>query len=110
MSHEYNRAIVCLRHRDVSSDAAGAALRTGAVHVRPGTITGRGQLLAAGQRLPVGLDTTVRPVAGADGVFEIEATTQADHRRLGLTWSPLASCAPSTLTVHGRLTREAAAG
>jgi hypothetical protein len=37
---------------------------------------------------------------------EIDASTQAAHRELGMTWSPLGSLrAPSTLIVQGRLVR-----
>jgi hypothetical protein len=42
-----------------------------------------------------------------DGQPEIEAITYADHRRLGMTWSPVGALrAPSKLIVRGRLFRE----
>ena len=62
-----------------------------------------GELHAAGKRIPLELDATLRAV---DGELEIEAETHADHRELGMTWSPLGIMrAPSTLVVRGRLTR-----
>jgi D-arabinose 1-dehydrogenase-like Zn-dependent alcohol dehydrogenase len=39
--------------------------------------------------------------------LEVEAVTDADHRALGMTWSPLGILrAPSKLLVHGRLVRQ----
>ena len=62
-----------------------------------------GQLHAAGKHIPLELDATVRNV---DGELEIEAITHADHRELGMTWSPLGILrAPSKLIVRGRLVR-----
>src|SRR5215218_2848605 len=67
------------------------------------TLRVRGQLHAAGRRIPLELDATVREV---DGELEIEAVTDADHRELGMTWSPLGILrAPSKLSVRGRLVR-----
>jgi polyisoprenoid-binding protein YceI len=67
------------------------------------TLRVRGQLQAAGRQIPVELDATVREV---DGELEIEALTEADHRELGMTWSPLGILrAPSKLIVRGRLVR-----
>ena len=72
------------------------------------TLHVRGQLHAAGKHAPVNLDAIVRPV---EDELEVEAQTQVDHRQLGMTWSPLRILrTPSTLTVHGRLVREQAAG
>jgi polyisoprenoid-binding protein YceI len=66
-------------------------------------LTVRGQLHAAGRQIPLTLDATVREV---DGELEIEAVTHADHRELGMTWSPLGLLrAPSKLMVRGRLVR-----
>jgi polyisoprenoid-binding protein YceI len=63
----------------------------------------RGELQAAGKAVELELDATLRPV---DGEFEIEAATHADHRELGMTWSPLGILrAPSKLIVRGRLVR-----
>jgi polyisoprenoid-binding protein YceI len=60
-----------------------------------------GQLDAAGKAIPLELDATLRRL---DGELEIEAVTEADHRRLGMTWSPLGILrAPSKLIVRGRL-------
>ena len=67
------------------------------------TLRVRGQLHAAGRQIPLELDATVREV---DGELEIEAVTEADHRELGMTWSPLGILrAPSKLIVRGRLVR-----
>ena len=63
----------------------------------------RGRLEAAGKQLPLELTATVRD---SDGELEIDARTHADHRELGMTWSPLGILrAPSTLIVRGRLVR-----
>jgi polyisoprenoid-binding protein YceI len=68
------------------------------------TLKARGRLHAAGKHIPLDVDATVTPV---DGEFEIEATALADHRELGMTWSPLGILrAPSKLIVRGRLVRE----
>ena len=41
-----------------------------------------------------------------DGELELEASALADHRKLGMTWSPLGILrAPSKLIVRGRLVR-----
>jgi polyisoprenoid-binding protein YceI len=67
-------------------------------------LTVHGRLHAAGQDIPVDVDAAVRRV---DGELEIEATTHADHRELGMTWSPLGILrAPSRLVVRGRLVRK----
>jgi polyisoprenoid-binding protein YceI len=67
------------------------------------TLRVRGQLHAAGHQIPLELDATVREI---DGELEIEAVTEADHRELGMTWSPLGILrAPSKLIVRGRLVR-----
>jgi polyisoprenoid-binding protein YceI len=64
----------------------------------------RGHLHAAGKDIPLELNATVRSV---DGELEIETATQADHRALGMTWSPLGLLrSPSKLIVSGRLIRE----
>jgi len=68
------------------------------------TLTLRGRLYAAGKQIPLNVDATVTPV---DGEFEIEATALADHRELGMLWSPLGILrAPSKLIVRGRLVRQ----
>ena len=67
------------------------------------TLKLRGRLHAAGRTIALDVDATVREV---DGELEIEATASADHRELGMTWSPLGILrAPSKLTVRGRLVR-----
>jgi polyisoprenoid-binding protein YceI len=67
------------------------------------TLRVRGQLHAAGRQIPLELGATVREI---DGELAIEAVTEADHRELGMTWSPLGILrAPSRLIVRGRLVR-----
>jgi polyisoprenoid-binding protein YceI len=67
------------------------------------TLTLRGRLHAAGRSIALDVDATLRQV---DGELEIEASALADHRTLGMTWSPLGILrAPSKLTVRGRLVR-----
>ncbi len=67
------------------------------------TLRVHGHIHAAGRQIPLELDATVREI---DGELEIEAVTDADHRELGMTWSPLGILrAPSTLIVRGRLAR-----
>jgi polyisoprenoid-binding protein YceI len=67
------------------------------------TVRVHGQLHTAGRQIPLQLDATVREI---DGELEIEAVTEADHRDLGMTWSPLGILrAPSKLIVRGRLVR-----
>ena len=63
-----------------------------------------GRLHAAGRSIPLQVEATIRPVGDE---FEIEAVTLADHRELGMTWSPMGIMrAPSKLLVSGRLVRE----
>ena len=67
------------------------------------TLQVHGQLEAAGRTIPLEVDATVREI---DGELELEAVTEADHRELGMTWSPLGILrAPSKLVVRGRLVR-----
>ena len=69
------------------------------------TLKARGRLHAAGKDIPLDVDATVTP---ADDEFEIEATALADHRELGMTWSPMGVLrAPSKLIIRGRLVRAA---
>ena len=64
----------------------------------------RGELHAAGKRIPLELEGVVRP----DGdELEVAVTTHADHRLLGMTWNRLGMLrAPSKLIVQGRLIRD----
>ncbi len=63
-----------------------------------------GQLQAAGRQIRLELDATIRE---ADGELELEAIADADHRDLGMTWSPLGILrTPSKLIVRGRLVRQ----
>lgn len=66
-------------------------------------VTARGTLHAAGRDVPVEVDATLRE---AGDELEVEATAHVDHRKLGMTWSPLGILrAPSKLIVRGRLVR-----
>lgn len=61
----------------------------------------RGHLSARGRGVPLELIAQVRQV---DGELEIQATTTAPHRELGLTWNPLAMIRPrSELSIKARL-------
>jgi polyisoprenoid-binding protein YceI len=67
-----------------------------------GTLRVRGELEAAGAKVPLSLEAPVREL---DGELEVEATTSVDQRRFGMTWSPLGMLrSPSTLHVKARLT------
>jgi polyisoprenoid-binding protein YceI len=67
-----------------------------------GSLAMNGQLEAAGGRVPVALDATVRQEGDE---LEIEATTTVDQRELGMTFSPLGMIrTPATLHVKARLT------
>lgn len=67
------------------------------------TLTARGQLHAAGKHIQLDVDATITP---AGDEFEIEADALADHRELGMTWSPMGILrAPSKLIIRGRLVR-----
>ena len=62
-----------------------------------------GLLYAAGKHIPLDVDATVTPVGDE---FEIEASALADHRELGMLWSPMGIMrSPSKLIVRGRLVR-----
>jgi polyisoprenoid-binding protein YceI len=67
-----------------------------------GTLRVRGELEAAGRKVPLSFDAAVRV---RDGELEAEATALVDHRLLGMTLSPLGAIrSPSTLHVKARLT------
>ncbi len=71
-----------------------------------GRLAVSGELEAAGKRIPIGFDARLRPLD--EQTIEIEATASADHRRLGMTWSPLGMLRPpATLHVKARLARRA---
>ena len=62
-----------------------------------------GRLYAAGKSLPLELNAKVRPV-GDD--LEVDARTDADHRKLGMSHGMLGMIpTPSELIVHARLVR-----
>jgi polyisoprenoid-binding protein YceI len=61
----------------------------------------RGRLHAAGESLPLELDASVRRVGDE---LEVDATTSAAHRQLGMSSGTLGMIPPqSELYVHGRL-------
>lgn len=63
----------------------------------------RTHLHAAGKSIPLALDGRITETKDH---LEIHATTTADHRQLGMTWSPLGMLrAPSTLIVRGGCSR-----
>jgi polyisoprenoid-binding protein YceI len=68
----------------------------------------RGELHAAGKSIPLELEGSIQP----DGdELEIDVTTFADHRALGMTWNRLGMMrTPSKLTVQGRLVRDESDG
>ena len=67
------------------------------------TLKVHGQLHAAGHSIPLAIDATMRKI---DGELDLEASALVDHRKLGMTWSPLGILrAPSKLIVRGRLVR-----
>jgi polyisoprenoid-binding protein YceI len=79
--------------RFTADDVAGAG---------NGTLRVRGELEAAGRKVPLSFEAPVRVL---DGELEAEATTLVDHRLLGMTFSPLGTVrSPSTLHVKARLT------
>ena len=73
-----------------------------------GTLRVRGELEAAGRKVPLSFDAQVHVV---DGELEAEATTLVDQRLLGMTFSPLGTVrSPSMLHVRARLTPSGGAG
>ena len=82
------------RHPQVRFVSESAALNGNVLQVY-------GHLHAAGKAIPLELDALITE---ADGQLRIEATTIADHRELGMEWSPLGILRPpSKLIVRGRL-------
>ena len=60
-----------------------------------------GELCAAGDRVSLKLEPTLRHV---EDQIELDASTTVDQRQLGMTWSPLGMArTPTALTVHARL-------
>jgi len=69
----------------------------GRVHVE-------GELQAAGHRVSLRLEPTIRHSADR---LQVDAKTTVDQRELGMTWSPLGMArTPATLTVHAHLEPE----
>jgi polyisoprenoid-binding protein YceI len=66
-----------------------------------GTLKVRGRLSAGGHSIPLEVDAQVRQT---DGELQIDATTTAPHRELGMTYSPLGMIrSRSELFVNGYL-------
>jgi polyisoprenoid-binding protein YceI len=64
----------------------------------------RGELHAAGNSIPLELEGVIRPVGDE---LEVDVTTYAEHRSLGMTWNRLGMMrSPSKLIVRGRLVRD----
>jgi hypothetical protein len=83
-------------------EAAPAGRRDG--HDVPASVGGVS--LAPDQ--PVGFERIEHGHEDVGGEFEIEAAALADHRELGMTWSPMGILrAPSKLIIRGRLVRAA---
>jgi polyisoprenoid-binding protein YceI len=69
-----------------------------------GRIHVQGELLAAGRRVVLDLEPTVRQHADE---LQLDASTTVDQRELGMTYSPLGMTrTPATLSVHAQLTPE----
>ena len=68
------------------------------------TMDVRGELQAAGASIPLVMEATLRREGDE---LDLGASAQADHRQLGMTWSPLPGMVrtPSKLTVRARLVR-----
>ena len=63
-----------------------------------------GELDAAGTRVPLAFDASVRVIGGE---LELEATTTVDQRRFGMSQGPLGNVRPpAKLHVKTRLVRE----
>jgi len=69
-----------------------------------GRIQVQGELLAAGHRVVLELEPTLRQHADR---LQVDASTTLDQRELGMKWSPLGiTRTPAILTVHAHLTPE----
>jgi polyisoprenoid-binding protein YceI len=69
-----------------------------------GRVLVTGELEAAGRRVPLAFDASVRLI---DGDLELEATTTVDQSRFGMSDEPLRNVRrPTTLRVKTRLVRE----
>jgi len=69
-----------------------------------GRLRVQGELIAAGNRVALALEPTVRQTGDQ---LQIDASTTIDQRELGITWSPLGMIrTPTTLTVHAHLRPE----
>jgi polyisoprenoid-binding protein YceI len=83
-------------HPEVRFESESVALEGEALHIK-------GQLHAAGESAPLDVTAKVSPVGDE---FEIEARSEVDQRRLGMTYSPLGMLRPPTkLVLRGRLVR-----
>lgn len=77
---------------------------TGVRDAGDGHLHVEGEILAAGERVPLKFEPTLRQT---DDQLEIEARTTLDQRQLGMTWSPPGIArTPTTVIVHAQLRRE----
>jgi polyisoprenoid-binding protein YceI len=75
------------------------------VNLQSETLKVRGHLTARGRSLPLELEARVREI---DGELELDATTAASHRELGMDWNPLRTISRrSKLSVRAHLIRSA---
>jgi len=93
-----------LRSEDFFHAEEHPHVRFRSTHVAPigdGALHVRGELEAAGHRVPLEFFAAERPIGGD---LEIEATTELDHHLVGMTHSPLGMVRrPSLLHVKARL-------
>ena len=85
--------------RGTSSVALHPQVRFTSTHVTgmgDGHVHVSGELEAAGTRIPLAFDASVRMI---DGELELEATTTVDQRRFGMSEGPLGNVRPPT-TLH----------
>jgi polyisoprenoid-binding protein YceI len=68
------------------------------------TLKVHGTLSAAGKSIPLAFDANLHQ---DEAELDLSATTLANHRELGMLWSPLGTLrAPSKLVIRGHLLRE----
>ena|SRR5689334_8529384 len=86
---------------DVARSPEVRFLSRGASENGDGRLHVEGELEAAGGHIPLEVEVSFEQ---ADDRLEIDATATVDHRRLGMTWSPLGVIrTPTAVRVHARL-------
>jgi len=89
---------------DVAQHPEVRFLSRGARDDGDGRLHVEGELEAAGASVPLQVEVTVEH---ADGRLQLDATATVDHRRLGMTWSPLGVIrSPTAVRVRARLRPE----